>query len=463
MALNVTFTCNSIYDELGNPINCKYQAYYPEHGVWNTVRNSELYQYNCNAGDADSLTQTGSLLAGEHIILAFWQGDGVGGLTGPDRTGLKDRMSYFVITHDGITNTYIIDVELRPKTAPDCSWYLTSSATINRNVTAYSYATDDFLWTYGGHTMYHYNKYSGTVIFDSIGSLGITFDFGEGAGFAAINTHTYLAMADYIASHKALNQYSLSSTCTRPIRLKYNTPIGGITFTPDGITTGSELQKGDLVTTTAGIIDEDSRITGIDHHWIIKDRTNNTTIIRDTLVATNTLLNYSYDSTLLELQDTFAYQYITWNDGWNNFTITNNKELQVKNISPTVTIDKLDLSTKDKRFSQVSSDLDGTVISWNWKVYLLMPFSGAWVEVFQTTTNGSPLDITFNEAGTYKTEITIQDDFGKYSTTNTTPAGTAVASLQFDISAAGTCTGNTAMNEEVFFVFPDVVGDAVVV
>jgi hypothetical protein len=454
MALNITFTCNEVVDENNNPINCKYQVYYPEYGVWNDVRDTELFQYNCNAGDGDSLTQTGTFLSGDHAIVVLWVG-------GNDRSGLKDRMAYHVITHDGVTNTYVLDVQLKPKTAPSCSWYLSTSATINREKTAYSYASDDYSYNFGGVTHYHHRQYGSEIIFPSIGDLVITFDFDEGDGFASTNKHTYSVIGDYVAKHKAVNQYSLESICERNIRLKYNTPIGCLSFTPDGVGSGDEVQKGDTVTTTACITDEDSRITNIAHHWIIKDRSNNSNIIRDTKIADNTNLSFSYNKELLELHDTFGYQYITWNDGWADYTITKYREIQVKNINPEVSISKIDLSAKEKRFVQESSDADGTVTSWTWKIYLLMPFSGDWVEVHSTTTDGSPIEIMFNEAGRYKTEVIVEDDFRKYSTTNTTYAGYASTEIEFDISASGTCTTGGALQDDVFFIFPDVVGDGI--
>jgi hypothetical protein len=454
MALNVTFTCNEVVDENGDAINCKYQAYYPEHNVWNDVRDTELFQYNCNAGDGDSLTQTGSLLGGQHIVIAFW-------VNGDDRTGLKDRMAYHVITHDGSTNTYVIDVELRPKTAPSCNWYLTTSATINRNVTAYTQASDEIQWTFDGTTHYHKNKYGSEVIFDSIGDLIETYDFDEGDGYESTRSHTYSTVADYTAKHRVINEYSLESTCEKPIRLKYNRPIGCLTFSPDGLGSGDEVRKGDTVATNACITDEDSRITEIKYNWIIKDRDNNSTIIRDTLVDTNTTLDYSYDSTILELQDTFGKQSITWNDGWEDHTVYKTRELSITNINPEVLISKMDLSSKEKRFEQVSTDDDGSVVSWDWRIYLLMPFSGDWVEVYQTTSDGSPIEILFNEAGKYKTKITVKDDFAKFSTTNGTPSGSAFAEIEFDISASGNCTSAMGGEDDIFFIFPDVVGDGI--
>jgi len=454
MALNITFTCNEVVDENGDAINCKYQVYYPEYDVWNNVRDTEQYQYNCNAGDDDSLSQTGSFLKGDHAIVCLWVG-------GDDRTGLKDRMAYYVITHDGETTTYVIDVELIPKTAPSCSWYLSTTATINREKTAYSYASDDYKWTFDDTTHYHYNKYDGEVIFDSIGNLNIQFDFDEGDGYEDTNKHTYSAIGDYTAKHKVVNGYDLESVCERDIRLKYNTPIGCLTFDPDGYGSGDELSKGDTVDVTACITDEDSRITDIEYHWIIKDRDSGD-VIRDTTVDNNTQLDYSYNVELLELHDTYGYQYISWNDGFDDRTVTKKRELQVKNILPEVSISKVDLSAKEKRFEQVSTDADGEVISWDWKIYLLMPFSGEWVEVYQTTTeDGDPIEITFNEAGSYKTRITVQDEFGKYSTTNSAAYGESFAEIEFDINAAGNCTSSMGMNDEVFFIFPDVIGDGI--
>lgn len=460
MALNITFTCNEVTNEDGDAIDCKYQVYYPEHNVWNDVRDTELYQYNCNAGDGDALTQEGSFLSGEHAIICFWQGDGAGGDTGEDRTGLKDRMAYYVITHDGSTTTYVIDVQLRPKTAPGCNWYLSTSATINREKTAYSYATDDYSYSYDGTTHYHRRNYGSELIFDSIGNLDVQFDFDEGDGYDYTNKHTYSAIGDYVAKHKVSNSYSLESICERNIRLKYNAPIGRVYFDPDGYGNGDEISVGDFLDVKANISDEDSRITDIEYHWIIKDRDDNSTIIRDTTVDNNTTLDYSYNVEIKELQDSFGYQYISWNDGWDDLSITKYKEIPIKNINPEVTIGKIDLSSKEKRFTQESNDPDGSVISWDWRIYLLMPFSGEWVEVYQTTSDGSDIDIQFNEAGAYKARITVQDDYGKYSTMNSTPAGEVFSEIEFDISASGNCT-TSSMDEDVFFIFPDVIGDGI--
>ena len=461
MALNITFTCNNVVDENDNAINCKYQVYYPEHNHWNDARDTELFQYNCNAGDGDALTQTGALLSGQHIVIALWQGDGAGGTTGADRTGLKDRFAYHVITHDGVTNTYVIDVKLTPKEAPTCNWYLPSTATINREVTAASYASDNFTYAYSGTTHYHYRKYGSELIFNSVGNLTVTFNFEDGDGYEATNKHTFTTVADYNAKHKVVNGYSLESICNKDIRLKYNVPIGFISFNPDGYGAGDEVSKGSFVDVNAAITDEDSRITSIDYNWTIKNRTNNATIVRDTLVNANTNLTYTYNVELLELQDSFAYQRISWNDGWQDLLVTKSKELQVKNIAPDVAIGKIDLSAKEKRFTQISEDADGTVTSWKWKIFLLMPFSGAWVEVFNTATDGSPIEILFNEAGRYKAEITVEDDWKKYSTTNSSYAGFSSDEIEFDISAAGNCTAAAGMTDEVFFIFPDVIGDGI--
>jgi hypothetical protein len=454
MALNVTFTCNNIVDENNNPINCKYQAYFPDYGVWNNVRTSEFFQYNCNAGDGDALTQTGTLLDGDYVILAFWDGQ-------ETRSGLQDRMAYYIIQHDGVTNTYVIDVQLKPKTAPSCGWSLTTSATINRTVTAYTTASDNYQWDYNGKTMYHRERYGQEVIFDSIGDLIETYDFGAGDGYSATNTYSYSTIGDYIVHHKVINEYSLESVCDKNIRLKYNTPIAGLSFNPDGYGTGDEVSVGDSVSINANITDEDSRITNIEHSFIIKNRNNNSTIIRDTLYSENTNLNYSYAMNILELHDTFGNQVIHWNDGWEDQTVYYNRELPITNILPEVSISKTDLSAKEKRFTQISNDADGTVVAWSWKIYLLMPFSGEWVEVYQTSNDGSDINIQFNEAGRYKAEITVTDDFNKFSTKNNTVYGSASAEIEFDITPSGSTTCAASLQDDIFFIFPDVAGDGI--
>jgi len=446
LALNITFTCNTVKDELGNNIDCKYQVYYPEHGIFNTVRDTSFSQYNCNAGDADSLSQTGSFLSGEHAVLMFWQGDGAGGLTGPDRTGLKDRLAYYVIPYDGVSTTYVIDVVLKPKNAPTSTWNLVTAATINRTVTGTTTATDEETYTDGITTFYHYRNYGSTVIFDSISNLTETYDFGDGAGYASTNVHNYIVVADYVANHKVVNAYNLSSITPKNIRLKYNVPIGGLSFNPNGIS--PLVYMNDSIITTAAITDEDARITNIDHHWITIDK-NTSTVKSDITEASNVNLVYAYTDTIPSLDIMHADQIITWNDGWNVLTFTYSQTLTVTNILPTVTISKADLSTKDKRFSQVSSDVDGTIVNYEWVVYVILPFSGVYSQVYSTSnTTGAAIDLSFNETGSYKTVLTVTDDV----------SGQSSAETLFDITSGGTCTGITSMNDEVYFIFPDVLG-----
>ena len=168
-----------------------------------------------------------------------------------------------------------------------------------------------------------------------------------------------------------------------------------------------------------------------------------------------------YTMEILELQDTYANQVIHWNDGWEDKVINYDRELPITNILPEVEISKTDLSSKEKRFSQISSDVDGSVVAWSWKIYLLMPFSGEWVEVYQTSNDGSPISIQFNEAGRYKTEITVTDDFNKFSTKNNTVYGSKSAEIEFDITPSGSTTCDPKLQDDIFFIFPDIVHDGI--
>jgi hypothetical protein len=441
MALNVTFTCNQIVDENDNPINCKYQVYYPDYSKWNTVRDTEFYQYNCNAGDGDSLTQSGSFLSGDKAVIVFWQ-------NGNDRTGLKDRMAWYTITHDGITSVYNIDVQLKPKMDPTCSWSLTSSSLKDQQVTATSFADDEDTWYYNGTLMRHQRKYGSEVILPSIEVMTITYDFGAGDLWQSSNQYTYDTVADYTAKHKVLNAYGQTAECTKSIRVKYNSPVGSISFTPDGVGGGDLVYMNDSVNVAANITDIDSRITSIEHHFVVKDKNNNSNWLVDTTEGNNTDLTFDYDKTIPSLDDVFGYQYIYWNDGWGDLIVTYNRELTITNTLPTVSIFKTDLSSKQKRFAQTSNDLDGSVVSWEWEIFLEMPFGAGWTSVWDDTNSGEDIDVQFTASGHYKTVLTVTDDVG----------GQATTEVEYDITADGTTTGTcSGFGNDLYFIFPDVI------
>jgi len=437
MALNKTFTCNTIVDESGNAIECQYQGYHVRTGTWNTVRTSEFNQYSCNLGDGDWLTQTGEVFAGDVVILAFWVS------TDATRAGIKDRLCFIAVTLNN-DSTYVNDIKIRPKTLPQCGFTFTNNnPTINHAFGINPAVNDNFTYSYGGLTHYHKRTYSGELIFDSIGNLTLTYDWDEGASWETADTHTYGSIGDYTVSQSVINSYNLTKICTQPIRIRYNKPIPGLNFVFT-----NPIHTTEDVAVNANVQDVDSRITNIKHKLIVRDRNNND-LLQDILVNENLTLDYSYNRTIAILQKHYFTQAIYWNDGFDNKLINYNKQLTITNWCPEVSVLKIDSNNLDKIFTQTSTDLDGSIVGWNWKIYFIPPFGdGSYVEVYNlNAANGNNWEVGFTVQGSYKVQIEVTDDYGCKVTDFTI----------FDISETSEC--DFTKMSDVKFIFPKQLGN----
>lgn len=443
MALTVSFKGNA-YDEFDNLIDCNYQVHYVRQNVWNNVRQTSSNYYSCNAGDDDSLTQDGVLKNGDVILLTFWQGDGAGGATPNNRDNLFDRFAVYSITYDGTNFDNVFNVKLKPKLKPNVSWTLPTTARLNALVTAIDSSNDESVWAFGSKNMFHRHSYYGVTVFPKVGLLTTTYDWGS--GFIPDNTHTFTVVNDYVVTIKVVDAWSLQDTNTKNIRIKYNLPVGGITYNPDGVTT--KIHTTEAATILAGITDVDSRITSIAHKWTIRNRDNYNTVISDEPVATNTTKNFSYDRTIGVLQRHFGSQIISWNDGWEDLTITYVKELVITNWLPLVNFTLQFLNDTKVRFTPSCSDIDGTVDKYKWDLYSLIPFhSGSYSLAKSDVYNTDSLeDVVFTSSGHYKMVLTATDDYGE----------SASYELEFDVGASSDCSVvNGVMVEDVFFIIPD--------
>jgi hypothetical protein len=439
MALNITFTCNSIYDENNNKINCYYQAYHPRTNKWNNVRLSEYSQYSFNAGDGDFLTQSGELKQGDWVYICFWEND-------ETRSGLKNRFSYFKLIHDGITNTYIIDPQLIPKTLPNCGWSLTNNdLRVNQTVYVIDTSSDSFSWSFNNHTFYHKRTEGEELIFDSVGIQNVKYnwDYNDNPdNFLTANNNSYSNIGDYVIKQKVTNYYGVSRICSKNIRVKYNTPRGGINFNYT-----SPIHTTESVSVNADILDKDFTITNIEHRLIIKNRNSNEQI-SDTLFEENTNLGFIYSDIIDVFQKHYYKQVIHWNDGYENNILNYNKELPITNWEPTVSLSKSDISDSEKAFVQVSNDIDGKVVNWSWKIYFIAPFSsGEYSEVYSyNTDSGEDWLVTFTVSGEYKVKLTVIDDYGD----------SASDELEFVINSSERCPeiNNEIDINKIKFIFP---------
>ena len=548
MGINVSFKGN-VYDENDNIIDCKYQVHYVRQNVWNSVRSTSSGYYSANAGDADSLTQDGSLKANDVVLIAFWQGDGSmvsgdeynvqltntqsnNGITFTDptppedtaifefngknydmtlpaevmyftvngvelkidyareytgdpfgvtfngvfyvgtfavneiysaptaltvqnistitnnRDELMDRFGVYAITHDGTTSDYVFNVQIRPKLKPNISWTLPTTGTINRDITAVNNCDDETSWTYGSLTMHHRKTFYGRTVFAMVGLLASTYNWNDNndtiPGYEASNIHQFTQIGDYIVDLHVVNAWNLKNNAQKSIRLKYNVPIGNMSFTPDGVST--KVHTTEDSTYIANITDEDSRITNVDHKWLIKNRDTNVVISED-LIASNSNLSYQYTKTIAVLQHHYGKQVISWNDGWVDQVLTYTEQLPITNWIPLVNFTDIFLNDTNVRFTPNCSDIDGTIIEYTWKLYALIPFQSGQYTLAKTyvKVDSTPLEVIFDTSGHYKMMLTAKDDYGD----------TATFYKEFDITGSGGCAAVELAVDDTFFIFPD--------
>lgn len=448
MGLNISFK-GSVYDENDNAIDCKYQVHYVTQNVWNDVRDTDTEYYSANAGDSDSLSQDGKLDAGDIVLVCFWQGDGNGGATPDNRDSLFDRFGVYTIVHDGSTSSYVFDVKLMPKVKPTISWYLNNIRTINRDVVAIDNSYDWTKWTYDNKDMFHRQSYYGVSVFPKVDLLTVEYDWGDDNdnvdGYESSNTHQFTAIGDYTVKIHVTDEWTLDDTATIDIRIKYNIPIGLLSFSPDGVSTKIHTTEDDTI--TADITDEDSRITNIDHHWIVKNRDDGS-LISDTLVDSDTTLDYSYTKTIQVLQKHYATQDISWNDGYDDQEFTYSKELIITNWLPLVNMSISYINDKSVKFIPNCSDIDGSIVEYKYELYVLVPFTDQGYTLAKTDvlTTDDTLQVNFDSNGHYKMVLTAKDDVG----------GKSSFEKEFDITiGAGVCD-DISMNNDMFFMFRNI-------
>jgi len=447
MGLNISFK-GYAHDEDDNKIDCKFQVYFARQDVWNNVRDTDKNYYSCNAGDDDALTQDGTVKKGDVILLTFWQGDGSGGATADNRDGLFDRFSVHKIIHDGETDEYVVEAMLKPKTAPNISWYLNSVRTINKTVRTYNYTNDKLTWTYDDNTFYHTKKVGTYEVFPKVGELTSVFDWTDDEddvdGYEDTNNHSYTVIGDYKPKIKVTNAWDLSSENEKDLRIKYNRPIGALTFDPNGTT--NQVHTTEDSTSEANITDIDERITEIEHHWIVRDRDNGDEISNAT-VDTNTTLDYSFTKTIEVLQKHYSKQIIKWNDGYDDIITNYERELVITNWIPLVNFKYKFVSETKIKFTPDCSDLDGDVVNYKWDLHSLIPFkNGEYVLSLNTTNDDDAVvEIEFETPGHYKMVLTATDDYG----------GSAAFVTEFDVTGESDCAGTDLMENDLCFIIPE--------
>lgn len=404
MALNINYQGN-VFDSNGDSTDCYYQAYSPAIGKWSDVRETEFGQYNVNYGDGDIKTQSGSVSNGEAILIAAWTGS-------PDRGQTLTEFAVVSFIYDGTDNT-LQDIKLDTPNTPSCNFGLLSEGKVGQSVTASSYASLTYQWTYDSKAHYQRREWYGTVVFDGLSITGDYFKF-EGE-YSTLGTNTYTSHGDYEVWHRVVNSYNMQSECSKSIRIRYRSPVGGILFNPEN------LVVGDPISVSAEIQDIDSRITSISH------------VFDGVEVEENSNIIFSYNKTLSNFREYYAEQFIRWSDGFEDLVVYVKDSPGMINTPPDVDLtifktEEAGLEGLHKSIVQVY-DREGPVSKLTWSIWFLNTNSNLPNPYFRCTDDGLDdtfrliyqrdfenteliKDLLFAVQGTYKIRVSATDMHG---------------------------------------------------
>jgi hypothetical protein len=402
VALNINYQ-GDVTNSNGDDTNCKYQAFVPSINKWSNVRDTEDFQYNVNFGDGDLKTQSGSVVNGEVILVAFWSG-------ADTRNVELNQFSVIKFTYSGVDST-VQNVQILPPHMPSCSFGLQDDGYVGVAVSASSYASLVYQWEHSGHLHFQRKTWHSGTIFDFLSIIDDKFLFDT--EYSTHTSFTYTSSGDYTVSHRVINSYDLQAVCEKPIRIKYGQPSPTISFSPNPLLIGDDL------TVTDTVIDTYTRITSIEH------------IFDGASIETNTDSPFVYVEHITVYKNYVARMAIHWNDGFDDQVLTISASPTMLNQPPEITL----TVTEDNSVSGLQQavittfDHEGDVVSVTWQIEYLNTGSNlpdpyficnsdtegdVFVNIYTQSMEPriTDLDLLFAIQGTYRITVTAFDEEG---------------------------------------------------
>jgi len=450
MALTKSFNGN-VVDETGTPIDCTVKGYHVEQGVWSGVYNTLTQFYSLDLGDSTWLTQDGATGATDTITLVFET---------TEVNPLNRRFAVYTFTMTG-ADTYIQDVQIQPCLAPVVStlWDLNSPTDgkttfvnaanantptyigrINESISVTEAFTDEKTWVYATATMSHQINVGTTNVFgDRLGIATKTYDWDQTNTFITNTSHIFTLISPItglLSQQVETSVTNLKGLVTNDIlyiQLRYNTPVPGLSYTP---LNPSVL---DTFTVTGNVVDVDSRISAISWQYDAVEVANNTTLAYSWIQSLGTL----YVPAGHTVSDN-----LTWNDGFNTFTIVDDHPVAMTNLPPSFTLTDAIVGIPESNdiiftlSGLTDPDGDNALLEAKWTIEYIAPFSGGTITVLNTgypaTIDTAPKEWVFATAGTYIITATIKDQYGVEATQSITKV--------FASGSACTGTGTIRLN-----------------
>lgn len=397
-----------IVDENGDPIQCYHQAYHYETGNWSDIRQTGADGYYSRDHEDTDWDGNGTPLpTGDNVVVCFWD-------VGADRSGAKGAYSIIrvVSTSSAVYNN---NVQVLPSQPPTCSLSCPNT-TINTVVSASTASSDLYQWTFNNITHYHKDTYFGQTIFDHVGIATVEYDFNDGDGYSATNSHTYTVPDDKTIDVLVTNNYGQTATDTITIQVRYNRPT--LTFSEDP----TSPIFGDTVNVSYVITDPDAQVTNVESYF------------DGVFKLSDPALTNAYDHLLDTVKPYPYYTDVVWNDFYNIITDRYNDQVILQNIPPEVNLNVVPTGNTYS-FNSNATDFEDRLDRVEFVIYISpeyifeeTPAEVTWSQLDTYTITEAPwaASATFYKGGQFKITAQAYDQDGGISTLGESIFGVAI-------------------------------------
>ena len=230
--------------------------------TWSDIRYSEpgLNQYNINLFDPDILGNEGVALAGDEVIILYWQPNTVHHTS----TVLTEWGAISYVLSD--VSTFPQDIQIVNHHNPTCSFDF-NGAYVNEDVFVLDIgSTDDYYWTFSSKS--HFQEYTqvGEILFEKnkIPDAAVQINWGDGT----IDTNLNLYDAPFQHQYTAPDDYEIYITLENSDLLECNQgiPVHIVNNVYNGLTWNPPVCLNDDIEYTPNITGETASISGVDYY-----------------------------------------------------------------------------------------------------------------------------------------------------------------------------------------------------
>lgn len=357
--------------------NFRIKGYHQTTNTWSDWYYNNKGKYSLNMGDAQWLTQDGSVDNNDRVmLLAETLEDNI----------FSRRFCFIVITLDKTKSTYINNIQLLPNQKSDITgnyWFESKTdgssnifdetlnksiyqGRVNEIIKFKDVINDSYYWVYDDVIHRHTRTYLGTDTFsDRIGIDKILINWDGNNNITSLIDDAYIydslpTVNDwYRIDITVINKAKLMTDATEYIKIRYNQPTMVLIHTPNNPTYTQQL----TINTQYDIPDNNV----VETKYYI-----NEILVSDTLDVDFTITKDMKDIFKENISMSLEY---TWDDGYETHKEVYNNIIETTNIPLTFDLKK-EINDGTLTISPINVvDIDGDIedVKFDWKVYYKTP------------------------------------------------------------------------------------------